>query len=156
MKLALLCLAACLAASVSIPAQARTPEQLAEDALKEAPVWDGHNDVPIQLRGRFGNVIGEFDFEDTSDTGGDKAQGTWKGRTMHTDLARLRKGRVGAQFWSVFVTPELPEPEAVQATLEQIDVTRRLVARYPRDLALSLTSADVARAMSQGRIASLR
>ena len=155
MKLALLCLAACLAASVSIPAQARTPEQLAEDALKEAPVWDGHNDVPIQLRGRFGNVIGEFDFEDTSDTGGDKAQGTWKGRTMHTDLARLRKGRVGAQFWSVFVTPELPEPEAVQATLEQIDVTRRLVARYPRDLALSLTSADVARAMSQGRIASL-
>ncbi len=155
MKIASLCIAACLAATLSAPAQARTPEQVAEDVLRDAPVWDGHNDVPIQLRGRFGNVIGEFDFKDTSDTGGDKAEGTWKGRTMHTDLARLRKGRVGAQFWSVFVTPELPEPQAVQATLEQIDVTRRLVARYPRDLALSLTSTDVARAMAQGRIASL-
>ena len=148
-------IATCLAAGLSVPAEARTPEQVAEDALKDAPVWDGHNDAPIQLRGRFGNVIGEFDFEDTSDTGGDKAQGTWKGRTMHTDLARLRKGKVGAQFWSIFVTPELTEPQAVQATLEQVDVTRRLIARYPRDLALSLTSTDVARAMSQRRIASL-
>ena len=137
MKIASLCIAACLAATLSAPAQARTPEQVAEDVLRDAPVWDGHNDVPIQLRGRFGNVIGEFDFKDTSDTSGDKAEGTWKGRTMHTDLARLRKGRVGAQFWSVFVTPELPEPQAVQATLEQIDVTRRLVARYPRDLLAS-------------------
>jgi membrane dipeptidase len=148
-------LATCLMLILAAPAQGRTPEQLAEDALKTAPVWDGHNDVPIQLRGRFDNVIGEFDFEDTTDTGGDEAQGTWKGRTMHTDLVRLRKGRVAAQFWSVFVTPELPEPQAVQATLEQIDVTKRLVARYPRDLALALTSRDVSRAIAQGRIASL-
>jgi len=137
------------------PAHARTPEQVADDALRDAPVWDGHNDVPIQLRGRFGNMIDQFDFEDTTGTGGDKAEGTWRGRTMHTDLARLRKGKVGAQFWSIFVTPELPEPQAVQATLEQIDVTWRLIARYPRDLAPALTSGDVARAMRQRRIASL-
>jgi membrane dipeptidase len=148
-------LAFCLLAAMAWPAHARTPERVAEDALRDAPVWDGHNDVPIQLRGRFGNMIDQFDFEDTTGTGGDKAEGTWRGRTMHTDLTRLRKGRVGAQFWSIFVTPELPEPQAVQATLEQIDVTRRLIARYPRDLALALTSDDVARAMRQRRIASL-
>lgn len=140
---------------LAAPLQARTPEQVAEAALKAAPVWDGHNDVPIQLRGRFGNVIGQFDFHDTSNTGGDPDEGTWRGRTMHTDLARLRKGRVGAQFWSVYVTAALDEPEAVQATLEQIDVTKRLIARYPRDMALALTADDVGRAMKQGRIASL-
>lgn len=141
--------------AAALPVHARTAEQVAEAALKAAPVWDGHNDVPIQLRGRFGNVIGQFDFHDTSNTGGDADEGTWRGRTMHTDLIRLRKGRVRAQFWSVYVTAELDEPKAVQATLEQIDVTKRLIARYPRDLALALTAYDVARAMKQGRVASL-
>lgn len=141
--------------AVAQPAAAATPEQVAQAALKDAPVWDGHNDVPIQLRGRFDNVIGEFDFHDTTGTGGGEGDGTWKGRTMHTDLARLRKGRVGAQFWSVYVVATLDEPKAVQATLEQIDVTRRLIAKYPRDMALALSAQDVARAMKQGRIASL-
>jgi membrane dipeptidase len=136
-------------------AAGRTPEQLAEAALRASPVWDGHNDVPIQLRGRYLNVISDFDFHDTSDTGDASGEGSWRGRTMHTDLARLRQGRVGAQFWSVYVTTQLSEPEAVQATIEQIDVTRRLVARYPDDLSLALSSADVARAMKRGKIASL-
>lgn len=133
------------------PAHARTPEQVAEAALKAAPVFDGHNDVPIQLRGRFGNVIGEFDFTDTTHTGPEHSEG----RTMHTDLNRLRKGMVGAQFWSVYVSADLSEPQAVQATLEQIDVTRRLVARYPNDLQFALTAKDVEDSLKRGRIASL-
>ena len=146
-----------LASLCAAPLSARelSPEEVARAALDAAPVWDGHNDVPIQLRGRFGNVIGNFDFHDTTDTGGDENEGSWRGRAMHTDLARLRKGKVGAQFWSVYVTAQLPEPQAVQATIEQVDVTRRLIARYPKDLALALTSADVWRALSSGRIASL-
>lgn len=137
------------------PAAARTPEEVANAALERAPVWDGHNDVPIQLRGRFLNVIEDFDFSDTTDTGGDETEGSWRGRAMHTDLTRLREGKVGAQFWSVYVTAQLPEPEAVQATIEQIDVTKRLVARYPDEMALALSSDDVARAMKRGKIASL-
>ncbi len=132
-------------------ALAQTPEQVAEAALEAAPVFDGHNDVPIQLRGRFGNVIEDFDFTDTTGTGPEHSEG----RTMHTDLNRLREGKVGAQFWSVYVSAELSEPEAVQATLEQIDVTRRLVARYPRDLQMALTARDVEDAIKRGRIASL-
>ena len=54
------------------------------------------------------------------------------------DIARLAEGKVGAQYWSVYVPASLDEPEAVQMTIEQIDVTKRLVERYPDDLALAL------------------
>jgi len=145
-----------LAVLAAAPALARTPEQVADDALRASPVWDGHNDVPIQLRGRYLDVLADFDFHDTSTTGVDGAEGGgWRARPMHTDLKRLRQGRVGAQFWSVYVSAELSEPQAVQATIEQIDVTRRLIARYPDDLSLAWSAQDVAKAMKRGRIASL-
>lgn len=134
---------------------ARTPEQVAEAALRAAPVWDGHNDLPIQLRGRYLNVLAGFDLRDTSQSSDAMAHDHRHARPLHTDLARLKRGRVGAQFWSVYVSADLPEASAVQATIEQIDVIRRLIARYPEDLALALTSGDVARAMRRGRIASL-
>lgn len=140
-----------LIALFATPLAAETPEQVAQAALEAAPVWDGHNDVPIQLRGRFGNVIGDFDFADTTDTGEQHSEG----RTMHTDLARLRAGKVGAQWWSVYVSASLSEPEAVQAVIEQIDVTKRLIAKYPDDLQLALTADDVDDAVKNGRIASL-
>ncbi len=149
MKVAYLLSAAALLAASSLAAQ--SPEAVAEAALEAAPVFDGHNDVPIQLRGRWGNMIGDFDFVDTTDTGPEHAEH----RTMHTDLNRLREGKVGAQFWSVYVSAALEEPEAVQATIEQIDVTRRLIDRYPGDLALALTADDVEAAVAGGKIASL-
>ena len=132
------------------PLAAQSPDQVAEAALEAAPVWDGHNDVPIQLRGRVGNVIGDFDFVDTTDTAEPDGR-----KAMHTDITRLRQGKVGAQWWSVYVSASLPEPEAVQATIEQIDVTKRLIARYPDDLSLALSADDVERAMAGGKIASL-
>ncbi|WP_247712061.1 dipeptidase [Qipengyuania qiaonensis] len=135
---------------MSSPTMAQdSAESTAAAALDAAPVWDGHNDVPIQLRSRVGNVIDGFDFRDTLDT-------ATAGRSaMHSDLVRLREGKVGAQWWSVYVSADLPEPEAVQATVEQIDVTKRLIARYPDDMQLALTADDVEEAMAAGRIASL-
>lgn len=147
------CFAAALAlsASTALPAMAQTrdPAAVAAAALNAAPVFDGHNDVPEQLRSRVGNVINDFDFHDTAHTARDGK------KAMHTDIRRMRAGRVGAQWWSVWVDAELPEPQMVQAVLEQIDVTNRLIARYPRDLAPARTAADVERAMMGGRIASL-
>ena len=137
--------------ALALPAAAQTPEAVAEAALRAAPVWDGHNDVPIQLRARYGNMLADFDFEDTTDTGPTDS----RGRVMHTDFARLAEGRVGAQFWSVYVDAAQTEPEAVVETVEQIDVTKRLIARYPDRLALALTADDVQRALDQGKIASL-
>jgi len=151
--LAALCLAAPLAAQGSGQGGSRSPEAVAAAALDAAPVWDGHNDVPWALRERYGNVIGEFDFHDTHAQGG---EGAPLETAMHTDLPRLRQGRVGAQFWSVYIPASItPEAAAVQATLEQIDVAHRLIERYPDELQLALNADDVERAMAAGKIASL-
>jgi len=144
--LAALCLSAPLAAQ-----QSRSPEAVAEAALEAAPVWDGHNDVPEQLRDRYRNMLADFDFTDTTDV--PAAEGS--SPQMHTDLPRLRQGKLGAQFWSVYVSANLPDPEATVAVMEQIDVMKRLIDRYPDDLALALTADDVERAMQAGKIGSL-
>lgn len=123
----------------------------ASAALEAAPVFDGHNDVPNQLRDRVANQINGFDFEDTTDTG----EGHPEGRALHTDIARLRQGKVGAQFWSVYVPSNPDEAEAVQQVIEQIDVTRRLIDSNPEALRFASTADQVERAMAEGRIASL-
>ena len=143
-----------LAASLlfaAVPLAAQSPEAVAAAALKAAPVWDGHNDVPEQLRDRRKNVIGDFDFADTAGTADPAKQVA----AMQTDLKRLRAGKVGAQFWSVYVSANLNDQQAVQATLEQIDVTKRLVARNAADMQLCMASDCVAKAMKAGKIASL-
>lgn len=122
----------------------------AETALEAAPVFDGHNDVPIQLRRRFDNQINDFDFSDTTDTGPEV-----NGNPMHSDLTRLAEGRVGAQFWSVFVPTSLSEPQAVQMTLEQIDVMKRLIDRHPAALRYVETADEVELAIADGVIASM-
>ena len=139
----------CAALALSTPAGATTPEETARVALTRSPVIDGHNDVPEQLRSRFGNDFSKFDFRDMS------ATATQKGGKMHTDLARLRAGKVGGQFWSVWVDASLPEPEAVLEVTEQIDVVERLVAAYPKDMMLARSADDIEAAFKQKRIASL-
>jgi membrane dipeptidase len=115
------------------------------EILQEVPLIDGHNDVPWQYRRR-----------ETNFTGIDLAKSTAELKpTMHTDIPRLRAGGVGGQFWSVYVPTRLSGPEAVQATIEQIDVVYRMCARYPETFELALTADDVIRIHKQGRIASL-
>ncbi|WP_057883132.1 dipeptidase [Tsuneonella troitsensis] len=148
MRLTVLALGAlCLATT----ATAQTPEQTAEAALKATPVWDGHNDLPEQLRSRYRNMIAGFDFADTTDT----AEPAKNIGAMHTDLARIAQGRLGAQFWSVYISANLTEQQAVQATLEQIDVMKRIIARHPDRLELVTTADGAERAMKAGRVASL-
>jgi len=130
---------------------AHNAESVANAALRAAPLFDGHNDVPEQLRERRKNILEGFDFRDTRSTG-DAAKGV---PPMMTDIARMRTGKVGAQFWSVYVSANLPEPQAVQATLEQIDVMRRLIAQYPADLQFCTNSKCVEASRKAGRVASL-
>jgi membrane dipeptidase len=143
--------AACLLAVPAGAAPVPGAQAEADSALRQAPVWDGHNDVAEQLRDRRKNVLAGFDFHDTTGT----ADPAGERVAMHTDLARLRKGRVGAQFWSVFVSASLTDQQAVQAVMEQIDVIKRLVAAYPADLRFAQDAAGVAAAWKAGRIASL-
>jgi len=111
-------------------------------------IFDGHNDLPWQYYGRHGNRLAELDIADDLDD---------LEPPLHTDLPRLREGRVGAQFWSVYVPIQQYGGAAGDASrvMTQMDVVRRLVARYPDDLSLALTAADVRAAVSGGRIASL-
>ena len=110
------------------------------EVLASAPIIDGHNDLPMRLRALRGSEVEGLD-RDQPD--------------FQTDLPRLRAGGVGAQFWSVYVPSDLPEPDAVVATLEQVDLVHRMAAAYPGDLAVAWSAADVERAWEQGRIASL-
>lgn len=137
--------------AIAAPVAAQTPEQIAQQALAEAPVWDGHNDVPWQLRTRMHNEIHDFDFNDS--TKAPSAEG--EDGAMQTDLPRLAKGKVGAQFWSVYVSANLSEAQPVQATIEQIDAIKRLVARYPDQLQMAYSTGDVMAARKAGKIASL-
>jgi len=119
--------------------------------LKATPLIDGHNDLPWEIRDRFGKGLAELDLK--SDTS--KIAPPPGGVPLMTDIPRLRAGRVGGQFWSVWVPVEIKGPEAVQATLEQIDLVKRMAARYPEDLEMASTAADVRRIHRAGRIASL-
>jgi membrane dipeptidase len=104
------------------------------------PIIDGHNDLPMQLRARFGNRVDHLD---------ENRPG------LHTDIPRLREGGVGGQFWSVFVPADLSEPESVVATMEQIDAVYRMVAAHSDDFAIAYSADDVERVIAAGRIASL-
>lgn len=126
-----------------------SPEKLAQEVLAKAPVFDGHNDVPWALRARVANQIEGFDFNDTSHSHSD-ANGT-----MHTDIQRLWQGRVGAQFWSVYVPSNANEQISVQQTIEQIDVMKRLIAKYPKDLGFARHSGELEAQMKAGKIAGM-
>lgn len=115
------------------------------EILESVPLFDGHNDVPWQYRSRVGHKFSELEFFDT----------THLEQPMHTDINRLREGRVGAQWWSVYVSADIPENEAVKQTLEQIDFVHRMIERYPDHFELALTADDVERIFMEGKIASL-
>jgi membrane dipeptidase len=110
--------------------------------LRSAPLIDGHNDLPWELR-----EAGQ------QDPGGiDLAQPV---SFTQTDLRRLAAGGVGAQFWSVYVPASLQGEAAVATTLEQVDFVRRMIRAYPDVLELARTAADVERITAAGKVASL-
>ncbi|MBK3585085.1 dipeptidase, partial [Streptomyces sp. MBT57] len=115
----------------------------AHELLAAHPVVDGHNDLPWALREQVGYDL------DARDIAADQRG------LLHTDLARLRAGGVGGQFWSVYVRTDLTGDAAVSATLEQIDIVAELIARYPTHLRRALTADDLEKARAERRIASL-
>jgi membrane dipeptidase len=144
----ILLLVVLLAFQIAATAQPQATAEQRERALavlESVPLIDGHNDVPIAYRGRVGYRLSAMDFWNTR-----AAQ-----RPMHTDIERLRAGRVGGQFWSVYVGTNQPEPTSVLQTMEQIDFVYRLIEKYPDQFALALTADDIEREFAGGKIASL-
>jgi len=116
----------------------------AREMLVRHPLIDGHNDLPWTIR-KYPKAPGDLDAYDLHRPAPPPGQ---------TDLPRLRAGGVGGQFWSVYVPGEGPGGRAL-LQLEQLDLARRLIQRYPDDLELCRTADEVERAIYAGRIASL-
>jgi membrane dipeptidase len=136
-----------LAPSLAL-AQAPTAQERArvERILRRTPLIDGHNDLPWEIRDSHGNNL------EAVDLNSDTRQLT---PPLHTDIPRLRRGGVGAQFWSVYVPAALKGLDAAQAVQEQIDLTRRMIARYPRVFEYADSADDIVRIHRVGRIASM-
>jgi membrane dipeptidase len=147
---ALLALALVSVAARDAPAQSGD-EQRIDRVLTQTPLVDGHNDLPWEIRERFGNDLSKIDL--AGDTAALRAPAG--ALPLMTDIPRLRRGHVGAQFWSVYIPVEVKGPAAVQMTLEQIDLVKAMCARYPHDLAMAYTAADIRRLHHAGLIASL-
>jgi membrane dipeptidase len=132
--------------SAALPQKSMQPVVLT-DAGRQAHaatfVFDGHNDLPWEMRTK-------------ADSSFDKRDIRQAQPKMHTDIPRLRAGNVGAQFWSVYVPAETAKNgTALQQTLEQIELVKAMIARYPDVFEAARTAADVERIQKSGKIASL-
>lgn len=119
--------------------------------LLATPLIDGHNDLAWEIRERYKSQFTQIDLRlDTRDLKLEPGQAA-----LMTDIPRLRAGLVGGQFWSVWVPVEVRGADAVQMTLEQIDLVKRMTATYPNDLAMAYSAADIRRIHKAHKIASL-
>jgi membrane dipeptidase len=118
-----------------------TPE--AERIHRSAILIDGHNDMPWEIRKQGSSTFERLDISQHQES-------------LQTDIPRLRKGGMGAQFWSVWVPASTAyDGTALTATLEQIDLVHAMIDRYPETFELALTVDDIRRIHGEGRIASL-
>ncbi|MBN3299431.1 DPEP1 Dipeptidase, partial [Amia calva] len=109
--------------------------------MGETPLIDGHNDLPWQIRGLFNNELNTVDLHTLNNT--------------HTNIAKIKEGRLAAQFWVAYAPCDSQYKDAVRYTLEQIDVIHRMCQKYPEDLMFAASSGDILKAFNQKKIASL-
>ena len=140
-----------LAGCTSAPAISQSPGAGGDDphmatarrVLSAVPLFDGHNDLPWAIRGYDAAPHDVIAYDLRARTPG------------HTDIARLRAGMVGAQFWSIYIPYGAVEEGAAKVQLEQIDIAKRVFARYPDVFEETLTPAAALAAFHDGKIASV-
>ena len=136
-------LALAMTSAASLAAQSDPALERARKILRSVPLIDGHNDLAWEIR-------------NSRTAPRDVAAYDLRGRTRgHTDLDRMKAGQVGAQFWSIYVPGEVKDSGFARIQLEQFDIARRTIARYPDRLTLALTANDIEREFKRGRIGSL-
>jgi membrane dipeptidase len=137
-------LLAALACTLALPAAAQDPHMArARRVLRTTPLVDGHNDLPWAIR-NFRSAPRDVDAYDLS-----------KRTPGHTDIARLKAGMLGAQFWSVYIPGDIRDSGYARVQLEQIDIAQRVFRKYPSVFQPALTVADVRRAFARQRIGSM-
>ena len=132
---------------VAGPASAQQDPDLAKAmrVLSATPLIDGHNDLPWAIRE-----------SETAPHDVNAPAHDLRGHTpFMTDIPRLRRGMVGGQFWSVYIPFEASEEGAAKVQLEQIDIAKQFIARYPEAFEEAYTASDVNRIFGEGKIASM-
>uniref|UniRef100_A0A665TJQ0 Dipeptidase n=1 Tax=Echeneis naucrates TaxID=173247 RepID=A0A665TJQ0_ECHNA len=109
--------------------------------MSETPLIDGHNDLPWQLRKQFNNQLNSVNLNTLE--------------TTHTNIPKIKEGRLGAQFWSAYVPCDSQYKDAVRQTLEQIDVVHRMCQKYPETFMFATSSKDIMDAFGRKKTASL-
>ncbi|HET9424651.1 MAG TPA: membrane dipeptidase, partial [Gemmatimonadaceae bacterium] len=130
-------------AAAAQPAPSAADWAKARRVLRSTPLVDSHNDLPWAIRE---NATAPRDVD---------AYDLRRTTTGHTDLARLRSGMLGAQFWSVYVPGEYRDSGFARVQLEQIDIAKRVIERYPQRFQLVKSAAGIRDAFARGRIGSL-
>ncbi|KAL7949202.1 membrane dipeptidase domain-containing protein [Trichoderma barbatum] len=128
-------------------------EERAHKVLSGTPLIDGHVDFPLVLRAYYGNHLDGDSFTTPFENG------TLKG---HVDLARLRAGRAGGAFWSVYAPcpangtdfSDATYADSLQFTLQEIDIMKRVFAAYPNDFAPDVDGSDAITAFRAGKLVS--
>lgn len=138
-----------LATSIGLakePPQNRGDVVLTDKALaihRDALLIDGHNDLPYELRAKDGPSFRNIDLSRPQ-------------KAFNTDIERLRKGNVGAQFWSAYVPASTAHKgTAIRMTMEQIDIIHEMARRYPDTFEMASGTADIHRIYKSGKIACL-
>lgn len=139
-------LIACHASSDRILAADRAAVVVTDEARRVHAagfVFDGHNDLPWAVRSDFSSSFEQADIANPV-------------AKLQTDIPRLRQGNVGAQFWSVYVPAETgKDGTAFAKTIEQIELVRTMIKRYPETFEQARTVSDIERIRAAGKIASL-
>jgi membrane dipeptidase len=116
----------------------------AKRVLHAVPLVDGHNDLPWYIRTDVPQAPRDVESYDLR-----------KPTSGNTDLERLKRGMVGGQFWSVYVPGDYRDSGYARVQMEQIDIARQVIAKYPDVLQPALTAQDIWTAHAAGRIGSL-
>jgi membrane dipeptidase len=120
------------------PVSETAARQMVTTLLKKTPVIDGHNDLLVHYFDCKECPVGLDDYRiDTVNKG-------------HTDIPRWRKGGVGGQLLNVFGKENTHE-----SYLQGWDLLYNMEKRYPADLKITGTAAQMRAAMKAGKIALL-
>ncbi|XP_078000804.1 dipeptidase 1-like [Glandiceps talaboti] len=114
--------------------------------MTSTPLIDGYNELASQLRTKYGSQIEGLDLEQDLSFAWDNS---------HTDIPRMREGRVGAQFWSAYVSCDAQYKDGTRQVLEQIDIIKRMVNKFPQTFKFVTSSKGITDAFNQDKIASL-
>jgi len=126
-------------------------KQLIAQMLTEVPLIDGHNDLPWNIRQFIHNKLEKVNLSTNIQYLPPWSTSKWS----HTDFLRLKKGLVGCQLWTAYAPCGSQHKDAVQITLEQIDLIKRLADQYSSHLRLAQTAQDIVDIHKSGKIASL-